>query len=62
MQYFKTLSIATAMDKIVSRIELFWFISRKEFLNTFKEEESEIEFTFIMKDKKFTKVGMSFNP
>lgn len=44
------------MGKIVFKIELFWFIARKEFLNTFKEEESEVRFTFMTKDRKFTKV------
>ena len=59
-QYFKTVSIATAMAKIVLRIELFWFIARKKFLNTFKK--GEVRFTFIMKDKKFTKMSISYNP
>lgn len=37
------------MSKIVFGIELLWFIGREEFLNTFKEEESEVHFTFLIK-------------
>lgn len=58
------------MSKIVFGIELLWFIGREEFLNTFKEEESEVHFTFFNqkikslpnKQKTFTKLSMRYNP
>lgn len=37
------------MGKIRFRIELLWFIARKEFFNMFKEEEGKICSTFLIK-------------